>query len=64
MKHTFSAKSFAANTFASGTWAGKGIPSNPVYIPGIEYRVRDSRPHYTQQDARPHYVSKGTDQWS
>jgi hypothetical protein len=64
MKYTFAGKTFATKTFAADTWDGGSVPSNPVYIPGIEYRLRDSRPHYTQQDARPHYVSKGTDQWS
>ena len=52
-KDTFEAKTFAANSFACGTWRGTGV--TVALVEGIEFRLGHERTHFALSTDRPHY---------
>lgn len=56
-KDTFEAKTFAANSFACGTWRGVGVAVDQPSVPGLQWTATDGRLHYASEDYRLHYTS-------
>lgn len=69
-KDTFEPKTFGAATFASGSFRGLGPSAIAADVPGVEFRVRNTKLHYhvigSRLNARvrnnkPQFRSDGTD---